>query len=175
MSDTTATAAPEKAAAPSKEVPSGMDQEAALLDAFASVPQLTKAICRPGPSGGVQLQVQFAQTNLPANNKRSLQHTIHIPDACKPEQRLVTGLPTELQNSALTSVSPSGELHLTMDEPCGHSAGMPACGCTEALCTMWLYRSVMHHAVTIRYQALSCAGACGPWSLSTQHGVTAAA
>lgn len=110
MSDSVTADATAKAAAPSKEVPSDMEKEAAVLDAFASVPQLSKAICRPGKSGGVQLQVQFAQTNLPANNKRTLQHTIHIPDASKPEQRLVTGLPTELQNSSLTAISPSGEL-----------------------------------------------------------------
>jgi hypothetical protein len=109
MSDTVTADASAKAAAPSKEVPSDMEKEAALLDAFASVPQLSKAICRPGKSGGVQLQVHFAQTNLSANNKRTLQHTIHIPDASKPEQRLATGLPTELQNSSLTAISPSGE------------------------------------------------------------------
>jgi hypothetical protein len=85
-----------------------MDSEAALLDAFATVPQLAKAVCRPGPSGGVQLQLHFSQTNLPANNKRTLQHTLHVPDASRPEQRYATGVPTELQASALTSVSPSG-------------------------------------------------------------------
>lgn len=42
-----------------QEVPSGMDQEAQLLDAFNSIPVLTKAVARPAKAGGVQLMVSL--------------------------------------------------------------------------------------------------------------------
>jgi hypothetical protein len=45
------------AARAAAEVPSGMASEAALLEAFTSIPQLAKATCRPYGEAGVQLQV----------------------------------------------------------------------------------------------------------------------
>lgn len=45
------------AARAAAEVPSGMAAEAALLEAFTSIPQLAKATCRPYGEAGVQLQV----------------------------------------------------------------------------------------------------------------------
>lgn len=57
---------------------------------------------RPNP------QAQFAQHNLPANSKRQLVHSVHVPDASAPAAAFVSGLPTELPAMDMQSVSPSG-------------------------------------------------------------------
>jgi hypothetical protein len=62
----------------------------------------------PGPGCGVQ--VQSAQHNLPANGKRQLLHTVHVPDPSAPGAAFVSGLPIELAPMELQSVSPSGGL-----------------------------------------------------------------
>ena len=102
-------------AANDEEVPSGMEHEARLLEELLSIPQITKATVRPaaalngGNSGGVQIWVHSAQHNLPANSKRQLLHTVHVPDAAAaPAGAFVSGLPVELPPADLQSVSPSG-------------------------------------------------------------------
>lgn len=52
------------------------------------------------------------QHNLPANAKRSLQFTAFVPGPDQLSAAVCSPLPTELQPSALTSVSPSGEQQL---------------------------------------------------------------
>jgi Acylamino-acid-releasing enzyme, N-terminal domain len=93
-----------------KEVPTGMDAETALLEELLSIPQLSKAMARPAASGqGIDITVTATQHNLPANAKRTLTHTLHVPDpACPHGAVLCGGLPAEPAASLLHSVSPSG-------------------------------------------------------------------
>jgi hypothetical protein len=54
-------------------------------------------------------QVIATQHNLPSNSKRQLQFTAFVPDPHKHHQVLCSGMPTELQQSVLNSLSPSGK------------------------------------------------------------------
>ncbi|KAF8057927.1 Serine/threonine-protein phosphatase PP1 isozyme 1 [Scenedesmus sp. PABB004] len=114
----TAPPAAAQAAAGPEEVPAGMEAEAGLMEALLSIPQLTRATARPAAPGagagggahhGVDITVLASQHNLPANAKRTLQFTAFVPDARQPRHVLASALPTELQASALSSVSPSGK------------------------------------------------------------------
>jgi hypothetical protein len=55
------------------------------------------------------IQVIATQHNLPSNSKRQLQFTAFVPEPHRHHQVLCSGLPTELQQSVLNSLSPSGE------------------------------------------------------------------
>jgi len=66
-------------------------------------------------------QVQSAQHNLPANSKRQLLHTVHVPDAAAPDAAFVSGVPVELPAMELQSVSPSG----------ARAAASHACACAR--------------------------------------------
>jgi hypothetical protein len=57
-------------------------------------------------------QVLATQHNLPSNSKRQLQFTAFVPEPHRHHQVLCSGLPTELQQSVLNSLSPSGEILL---------------------------------------------------------------
>ncbi|GBF91528.1 hypothetical protein Rsub_04268 [Raphidocelis subcapitata] len=104
--------APQRAA---DEAPAGMEAEARLLDQLTSIPQITKATVRPARTGGgVQITVQSAQHNLPVNGKRQLVHTVHVPDASSPGAAFVSGLPVELPQIDMQSVSPSGRRALVV-------------------------------------------------------------
>jgi hypothetical protein len=54
--------------------------------------------------------VQFSQHNLPANGKRQLASTVHVPGPLTdpPTAAFVSGLPAELPAMDMQSVSPSG-------------------------------------------------------------------
>jgi hypothetical protein len=64
---------------------------------------------RPNGRAPHTAQVQSAQHNLPANGKRQLLHTVHVPDAASPGAAFVSGLPVELPQMDMQSAAPSGQ------------------------------------------------------------------
>lgn len=101
-----------EATAPSsanKDGLASMVTEAKLLEALTSVPILTKAWCRPGASGSVNMLAVYSQHNLPANAKRQLAYSVHLsPTEGSKLTAMVPGLPLELREHTLLSISPSG-------------------------------------------------------------------
>ncbi|MEW5307421.1 MAG: hypothetical protein WDW36_009819 [Sanguina aurantia] len=100
------------AAAVLAEVPAGMTQESALLDAFCEVPSISRVILRqPAPGGPTLLTAHLTQRDLPANSVRKYSVSLTLSPS---GQAGPCSLPTELPAALLMSVSPSGTQQLVI-------------------------------------------------------------
>jgi hypothetical protein len=87
-----------------------MQEEAALLEAFAQVPSIGKGWCFPAVGDGVRVALQISQRNLPANAMRKYLTHFSLNEAVLEHGgELEASMPTELKDVAMLSPSPSGE------------------------------------------------------------------
>jgi hypothetical protein len=109
-----ATARPPTVPPKPREEPPDMQQEAALLEAFAQVPGVGKGWCFPAAGGGARVTLQVSQRNLPANSMRKYLTHFSLSEAMLEHGgELEASMPVELKDVAMNSPSPSGEAHAT--------------------------------------------------------------
>lgn len=85
-----------------------MEAEAALLQAFCSVPALGRGWCTPAGGAGVQVTLQLSQRNLPANTQRKFLVSFALSEASLEAGHVDAGLPVEQKDVVLMAPSPSG-------------------------------------------------------------------
>ena len=103
------TTAPPKPA----EVPGGVEDAAALLQSFASVPSLAKAWAFTS-TDGVRVSLQLSQRNIPANNQRKFLTNFLLNEAVLEIGEADTSLPIDLRDATVIAPSPSGKRMLVV-------------------------------------------------------------
>ena len=113
-----------------------MEEEAALLEAFASLPAVGRGWAFPAAThDGVRLTVQLQQRNLPANSQRKYLTSFLLNEAVLEAGQPDASPPAEQQGVQLYPPSPSGRRLLIVRAGSGDSsAGAPSFACA-ALCT----------------------------------------
>jgi acylaminoacyl-peptidase len=100
------------------ETPEGIEDSAALLQSFASVPSLAKAWAFPS-TDGVRIALQHSQRNLPANAQRKFLTNFSLNEAVLEHGEADTSLPLDLRDALVVSPSPSGKRMLIV-RPAGN-------------------------------------------------------
>jgi len=100
--------------------PTGVENEARLLEALATAPGIASAVALPSPTGGLDLQVAHGQRDLAGDRQRRFVSTVHLPVSAIVGAAPTFGLslphPTR-PDVVLTSHSPSGRLLLVARRP----------------------------------------------------------
>jgi acylaminoacyl-peptidase len=114
------------APAPPREDPAGAEAAAALLQAFAQVPALSKAWAFPA-ADGVRVSLQLSQRDLPGNAQRKLLTSFALNEAALELGEADTALPLELRDASMVAPAPSGRRTLVVRP--GGGAGEKESGC----------------------------------------------
>ena len=86
-----------------------MEQEARLLEAFSSLPLVTRGWAFPAAThDGVRLTLQMQQRNLPANAQRKYLTSFLLNEAVLEAGEVDASLPAEQQGVLMYAPSPSG-------------------------------------------------------------------
>lgn len=100
-----------------------MEQESALLEAFASLPALGKGWAAPAAGGhGARVTLQLSQRNLPANSQRKHLTTFHLNEAVLEAGEVEPSPPVEQSGVLLYAPSPSGRRTLVVRAGSGESS-----------------------------------------------------
>jgi len=95
------------------ESPDSIEDSAALLQSFASIPSLAKAWAFPS-TDGVRIALQQSQRNLRANAQRKFLTFFSLNEAVLEHGEADTSLPLDLCNALMVSPSPSGKRMLVV-------------------------------------------------------------
>jgi acylaminoacyl-peptidase len=102
-----------------------MEAEAALLEAFSSLPSLGRGWAFPAAThDGVRVTLQLQQRNLPANAQRKYLTSFLLNEAVLEAGEVDASLPAEQQGVLLHSPSPSGRRLLVARAGSGDSAAV---------------------------------------------------
>ncbi|KAL4436940.1 hypothetical protein ABPG75_004079 [Micractinium tetrahymenae] len=124
MASSSSSAAPAGPAKPREEAP-GMEKEAALLEAFASLPALGKGWAAPAAGGhGARVTLQLSQRNLPANSQRKYLTTFQLNEAVLEAGEVEPSPPVEQSGVLLYAPSPSGRRTLVVRGGSGESSAV---------------------------------------------------
>lgn len=106
-----------------------MEAEAALLQAFASLPSVARGWAFPAAAGdGVRLTLQMQQRNLAGNAQRKYLTSFSLNEAVLEAGELDASLPAEQSGVLLYAPSPSGRRLLVVRAGAGeNSAGGSGC------------------------------------------------
>ena len=86
-----------------------MEHEAALLEAFSSLPSLARAWAFPAAThDGVRLTLQLTQRNLPANSQRKWLTSLLVNEAVLEAGAVDASPPAEQRDAQAYCPSPSG-------------------------------------------------------------------
>ncbi|KAL4526114.1 hypothetical protein Ndes2526B_g01069 [Nannochloris sp. 'desiccata'] len=114
------------------ETPDGIEDSAALLQSFASIPSLAKAWAFPS-TDGVRISIQHSQRNLPANAQRKFLTHFSLNEAVLEHGEADTSLPLDLRDALMVSPSPSGK-HMLIVRPASAGNGNKD---TSAILEIW--------------------------------------
>lgn len=102
-----------------------MEEEARLLEAFASLPTAARGWAFPAAThDGVRLTLQMQQRNLPANAQRKYLTSFLLNEAVLEAGEVDASLPVEQMGVALYSPSPSGRRLLILRGGSGDSSAV---------------------------------------------------
>lgn len=93
----------------------GTEAAAALLEAFAQVPTISRGWAFP-ESDGVSISLQMTQRNLPANSQRKYLTHFQLNEAVLELGEVATHLPVDLKDALMVAPSPSGK-HMLVARP----------------------------------------------------------
>ncbi|KAL4858184.1 Acylamino-acid-releasing enzyme 1 [Chlorella vulgaris] len=118
-------AEPASKASQPREEPPGMEEEARLLEAFASLPTAARGWAFPAAThDGVRLTLQMQQRNLLANAQRKYLTSFLLNEAVLEAGEVDASLPVEQTGVALYSPSPSGRRLLIVRGGSGDSSAV---------------------------------------------------
>ncbi|EFN55568.1 hypothetical protein CHLNCDRAFT_134052 [Chlorella variabilis] len=108
-----------------REEPAGMEEEARLLEAFASLPAVSRAWAFPAAThDGVRVTVQLQQRNLAANAQRKYLTSFLVNEAVLEAGALDPSPPAEQAGVLLYAPSPSGRHLLVVRAGSGDSSAV---------------------------------------------------